>query len=244
MLSLALGFVAYLLGGAVKGVTGLGLPLMTVPLLATLYEPRVALALMAVPVLVSNVWQAWRERRVAWTVARFWLLLLPMVVCAFAAADTISELGPRTGSLVFGIIVILFCASQLLPARISIPARAERWLSPAVGAVAGVIGGVSNFFGPPLVMYLVALRLPKDAFVGTVAVLFIAGGTPLYLALAVNGVLTLPVAAASAVGVLPVLAGVELGRRVRDRIPQETFHRVLIGLLLVIGLNLIRRGLL
>ena len=42
---------------------------------------------------------------------------------------------------------------------------------------------------------------------------------------------------------VPVFGGMALGRRLRDRVPQEIFRRIIMGLLVVIGLNLLRRGL-
>ena len=108
---------------------------------------------------------------------------------------------------------------------------------------AGFLGGLSNLFGPVIVMFLVALGLPKDEFVSAVALLFLIGSTTLYLTLIVNGLLAADEAATSFAAALPTLAGVALGQRLRDHIPQETFNRILLVLLFVIGLNLIRRGL-
>lgn len=137
-----------------------------------------------------------------------------------------------------------FVASQAFPIRPAVRPRLEAWLMPPVGLVAGFLGGLSNLFGPVLVMFLVSLRLPKDEFVQAIAFLFVVGGTALYLTLIANGLLTLDKAATSLLAALPALAGVWLGQRLRGGIRQETFNRFLLVLLFIIGLNLFRRGLL
>ena len=49
---------AFLLAGFVKGVIGLGLPTVSIGLLGLLMTPAQAAAILVVPSLVTNVWQA------------------------------------------------------------------------------------------------------------------------------------------------------------------------------------------
>ena len=246
--TLALGLLTFLAAGAVKGTLGIGLPLVAVPLLATVLDLPTAVALMVVPVLTSNIIQALQGKRKIETLRRFFPLLLTLVPGAIIAAQFLSSVDLRTGSLVLGIIVVLFSLSlslsQLVPVRFEINKRQERYLNPAVGLVAGFLGGLSNLFGPPLIMYLVALKLEKDAFVTTIGLLFVVASATLYTTLAAVGVLTFDNAVGSLVAAIPVMAGVFIGTRLRSRIPQKTFERVLMVVLILVGLNLIRRALL
>lgn len=242
-LTIALGTLAFVAGGAVKGVLGVGLPLVTVPFLATVFDPPTALALMAVPAISSNLWQTFHGHHHGRALRRFWVLLVFVVAFTAVAAHFVVRIDVRTGSLVLGAIVIAFCLADFVPRGFTVPAAAERWLNPAVGTVAGLLGGVSNFYGPPIAIYLVALRLSKDEFVATTAICFIAGGVPLYASLAANGVLTVEALAASALAALPVLLGMGAGMGLRRRISQAIFQRLLVATLLVVGLNLVRRGL-
>ncbi len=241
--TLALGILTFLAAGTVKGTLGIGLPLVAVPLLATVLDLPTAIALMIVPVLTSNVLQALQGKQKAATLKRFWPLLVTMIPCTIVAAQFVSSIDLRTGSMVLGIIVVLFSLSQLIRVRLPIASQQERWLNPAIGAVAGFLGGVSNLFGPPLIMYLVALRMEKDAFVTTIGLLFIVASTTLYTTLAFVGVITIENATASLIAALPVMLGVFVGTRLRNRIDQKVFERILLVVLVLIGLNLIRRAL-
>lgn len=237
-----LGLLAFLGAGTVKGTLGIGLPLVAVPLLATMLDLPTAVALMVVPVLVSNLMQALQGRKKMATLRRFWPMFVTLIPCTLVAAQFLSIVDLRTGSLVLGAIVVLFSLSQFVRFRARVGRRAEHWLNPVVGAISGLLGGLSNLFGPPIVIYLVALRLEKDDFVTTVGLLFLISSATLYATLAANGVLTPQNALVSLLAALPVMAGVWLGGRIRSRVAQKTFERVLLVVLVAIGLNLIRRG--
>ncbi len=241
--TLVLGGLAFFAGGAVKGVMGIGLPLILVPLLATVFDLPTAVALMVVPVMSTNLLQAYQGGNHRATLRRFWPLLLPMVGTTVVAAQFLADIDVSTGALILGLIVVAFVASQVFPVRPTVTPRLEPWLKVPVGAAAGILGGLSNLFGPVLVMFLVSLRLPKDEFVASVASLFLFGGTTLYITLVANGLLTLDEATASIVAAVPAVAGVGVGQKLRRHVRQETFNNLLLALLFLIALNLIRRGL-
>jgi hypothetical protein len=143
---------------------------------------------------------------------------------------------------VLGVIVVLFSLFQLIRFDFEINKTQERYLNPIVGLVAGFLGGLSNLFGPPLIMYLVALKLEKDDFVTTIGLLFVIAATTFYTTLATVGILSLENATGSLFAAIPVMAGVFIGTRLRKRIHQKAFERVLMVVLIFVGLNLIRRG--
>jgi len=241
-LTLVFGGLAFFAGGAVKGVMGIGLPLILVPLLATVFDLPTAVAVMVVPVMATNLLQAYQGGNYGAALRRFWPLLLPMTGTTIVAAQFLAEIDVGTGALVLGLIVVAFVASQTFPVRPTVSPRLEPWLKVPVGAAAGFLGGLSNLFGPILVMFLVSLRLPKDEFVSSVAFLFLFGGTTLYITLAANGILSLDEATTSIAAGVPALAGVWMGQKLRTRVRQETFNKLLLLLLFLIALNLIRRG--
>lgn len=240
--ALAIGAAAVFAGGTVKGVLGIGLPLVAVPVLASAMDPKVAVAMMTVPVLSSNVWLVARGSRLRATVQRFWPLILTLAGFTLLSAQLFVEIDAATASFLLGLAVLGFCAMQLFPIKAAVSRRAERWLGPGIGAVSGLMGGISNFFGPPVIAYLIALRLDKDTFVAAVTLFFIVGGVPLYGSLAWHGVLNDNVLVASSIAAIVALAGVAFGVKLRRFVRQETFERFLIGGLFLIGLNLIWRG--
>ncbi|MBT3359468.1 MAG: sulfite exporter TauE/SafE family protein [Rhodospirillales bacterium] len=236
-------FATFFAAGAVKGVVGVGLPMISVPIITSITgSPTLAIALASVPILLSNGWQAVQGGHHMECVRRFWPLLLALIGGTALGVQVLVSIDPRIVARILGIILVAFIAVQFFPSSLRIPASAERGISIGIGIVAGILGGLSSLFGPLLVMLMVALRLPKDLFVSAVALLFFTGMVPLFLGLVAHGILGTDELIASVASALPVLAGLALGRSVRNRISQTTFEKVLYAVLVLIGLNLIRRS--
>ena len=231
-----------LLAGLVKGVIGIGLPLITIPALSFFVGVPQAIAIMSLPILVTNGYQAFASRELACVGRRFWPLLLALLAGVVLGTSLLVTLNERSLYAILGVTVIAFGLLNLSNPSFHLRARGELWLGPPVGFGAGVLGGLSNFFGPPIVLYLVALKLPRETFVAAVGLAFFVGSIPLYGLLVSFGIYGWGEAMASTVALLPVLLGVKLGERLRRRVPQELFRRLVLGLLLVIGLNLLRRA--
>ncbi len=241
---LAIGAVAFFVGGSVKGAFGFGLPLVAVPLLASVTAPATAVSLMFIPVLVANIWQAFQGGYYTGALRRFWPFLLALTVATVLAVQFVATVDPKIVTTTLAAIIIFFAVFQLRSPRFDISPRSEKWLTPSVGIVAGIVGGISGLFGLPLVIYLVSLKLPKDEFVATASFCNLVASLPLFAALAWHGFLDGETAIASGVGAVIAWLGVLAGTWSRSRIPQETFRKILLYLLIVVGLNLLRRAVL
>ncbi|WP_119166289.1 sulfite exporter TauE/SafE family protein [Algihabitans albus] len=241
--TLAWCFAALLLGGTVKGTIGIGLPLVSVPLLAMQLPVPTAIAVLGLPVLISNLVQMNVGGGLRPAVARFWPLLAALVCGILIGAHLLAAIDERRLSLFLGCLVIVFALLNLVGGRLTIPLSAERWIGPPLGFAAGVLGGLSSFFGPPVVMYFVALKMPKTSFVSAIALIYFAGTLPLYAAMAWLSLFGLPEVALSALALLPVGVGLWIGQHLRQRLPQDLFSRLVLVLLTVIGATLIWRAL-
>lgn len=240
--ALAFIFCAFLVAGTVKGVIGAGLPMVAVPTIAMVLDPALAVSILIIPVVVSNVWQGVQGGHYRDAFRRFWPFLLCLFLFVFAGAQVLATADPQAMSLVMGVVVIVICAVQLLLGRITIPQKTQRWLNPVAGAVCGIFGGVAGMLAMTI-LYSVALRLPKDLLISLLALIALCGTTPLYLSLILNDVLGWREVGLSALGLVPVLTGMVAGKWIRDRISQDSFERILFVALVLIGLNLIRKGL-
>ena len=235
--------LAFFAGGVSKGVIGLGMPLIVIPTVASVINPVTAIALIAVPSISSNIWQVWHTGYHRQTLARFWTFIVAVAITITLAAFVLVRTDTQAAALAMGIVVLLFTAARSMSFNWRTSPEAERWLSPAVGAFCGFVGGVTGIFSPPLSMYIVSLRLPKEEFIAAMAMLLLCGAIPLFGTLAANGVLTVDILVASTLGAIPAMIGVMVGTRLRNRISQTVFERALLVVLFLIGLNLLRRGL-
>lgn len=234
--------LAFLLGGALKGIVGVGMPLVGISLLSLVLDPRLVLALLAIPILVTNLWQAFNTGLPWHNVVRFWPLILLFGIGTWAGAQLIVQINTALLLGILGMVVVVFCSLSLLNPRFYLPPRHERWAGPAVGIGAGILNGISTVNGPPLAMYLVSLRLEKDAFVAAYGLICVCGAVPLVLSYAAVGILGVQEAKWSLLALIPVMGGLWFGQWVRSYINPVLFRKMLLIVLILLGLNLIRRA--
>lgn len=240
--ALALAVLAFLAGGLVKGTLGIGLPLVALPLLSLGWPPTTAIAMLAVPVLGSNLWQTWDSGLSRAGLLRFWPL---MVVLPFATAITVLltlDLPEATLRRGVAATVLLTVALNAMPLRLNVPPRQERWWSAVVGVLSGAMGGVSSLTGPLIISYLMSLRLPRDVFVGTISAIYLCSAAPLYGTIALQGRLGLRELLWSLAALVPMSLGLSLGKRVRGRLSEQWFRRVLLAFLSLLALMLMLKS--
>ncbi len=236
---LALGLIA---GGVTKGFAGSGLPTVSVASMALVIDAPAAVALMPIPLLIANARQAFRGGYMLGAVRRFWPLLVSLPFGAVIGVKILTGVDPLTVTGIIGAIVVVFALLSQFHFDWRLSPRRDRQLQPLVGLSAGLIGGISTIFAPPIVMHMMSLRLPKDEFVGTVGLAYLAGLVPMTLALVAFGRLGQTEALWGTAALVPVFAGMFLGEWLRGRVSEVLFRRAILILLLLSGLNLIRQA--
>lgn len=235
---------ALLCGGLIKGALGVGTPLLTVPLMALVLPPQIAVALMAVPVVVANVWQASSAREPLRVVGRFWPAFACLLVGTVIGVKILAIIDDRLLLLLVGIAVIAFTLVQGSSYKLEIAPSFEKPAGAAFGLASGLIGGISSMFGPMLIIYLVSLRnFTKSEFVASISFLYVGAVVPWLLTLIFFGILVDGLLLASIVASVPIGIGMLLGQRVRRRISEHYFHRLVLAVLLVSGGTMIWRAL-
>ncbi|MEM7743869.1 MAG: sulfite exporter TauE/SafE family protein [Pseudomonadota bacterium] len=243
MLALIAG--VFLLAGVIKGTVGIGLPTASVGMMSQVMDPRMAIALVVFPSLLSNAWQIWRSGMVAETIRRFWVYLVCLIsVIAVVSLTLTATIRTDVLLLVLGGVIILFSVSSLAWAPPFLPERFDRAGQVVSGVASGALGGLTAIWAPPMVTYLMARRVQKDAFVAATGVMIFAGTIPLIGGLWSNGVITGPTAGLSILMTIPALAGFTVGERLRRRLDADRFRTVVLVIFLIMGLNLIRRAML
>lgn len=239
---LALIAAAFFVGGLVKGTVGMGLPMIAIPIISTVLDPRSAIAAMILPIMGANFLQAKTGGRLVETAISYRALLLPMLVGSTVGTLLLTSIPIAHATILLGGLVSVFAVSTLAGWRPTLPSGVDRRLRPIVGLVTGLVGGMSSLLAPTVVPYLFTLNLDKGAFVRTMGVIFLIGEIPLFTGLAASGFAPPWVWALSAAGWAVVGVAMAMGNRLRDHIPQSRFMSLVGVMLLVIGLNMIRRA--
>ncbi|CUH86856.1 Sulfite exporter TauE/SafE [Phaeobacter sp. CECT 5382] len=241
---LSIAFAVALLAGTVKGMVGFALPMILVSGLSLFISPELALAGLILPTLVTNWMQALRQGAGAAfaSLKRFRIFLLAGLVFLLASAQMVRVLPQQVMFLVIGIPVTVFVLLQLFGVALTLAKPTPR-TEILVGAFAGLIGGVSGVWGPPTVAYLTALGTEKSEQIRVQGVIYGMGAVALLVAHVGSGVVRAETLPFSIALVLPAVIGMWIGGKLHDRIDQSVFKRATLIVLLLAGVNLLRRGL-
>lgn len=229
---------------AVKGALGFGFPLIAVPISANLIGARTAVILIAVSVVFGNFVILLRGGGRVQDIRRFAGLLVGVIIGTVIGALLLDRLDPSTLALIVGITSLLFATLGLLNINPEISPRAQSYTGPSVGLASGIMGGTTGIFAPLIAAYMHSLRLDKREFVYWLTVSFLVGGAVQTLSYYRLGLYSGTILLYAAVTFIPIIIGTQVGFLIQDRLPAETFRRLVLLLVLASGLNLIIRQLL
>jgi uncharacterized membrane protein YfcA len=233
---------AFLIAGAVKGVIGLGLPTVSLGLLTAALDLRTAMALLIVPSFVTNLWQAASGGNARPILARLWPFLVAATATVWLGALALTRVDASLLSGLLGALLALYAAVSLAGVRLAIPARREAWAGPLFGTVNGILTGMTGSFVVPGVMYLQSIGLPRDRLVQAMGMLFTASTVALAAALRGSDLLGAQLGLISAGAVIPAVAGMLAGQRLRRRLSEEKFRRTFFVAVLALGAAIIARA--
>lgn len=240
VLALAITF----LGGFVKGAVGFALPLIIISGLGAIFPPQIALAGLILPTVATNSWQAFRQglRGARASILGHWPFICIGLGVMAISAQVVLALPQWLFLAAIGIPITLYSATQLMGWQLRVAPDRRGLATVLFGAIGGVMGGLSAIWGPPTVAYLTSLDVEKREHVRVQGMVYFLGSIALLVSHLRSGVLDSETLPFSALLVLPALAGMWVGQRIHDRMDRTQFLRATLVVLLVAGVNLVRRA--
>jgi len=229
----------FLIAGTVKGVIGLGLPIVSLALLTVAIGLPEAMSLLLVPSFVTNFWQAIVGGNGKVVLRRIWVFLFAATVTVWIGAAALSRVDLDLLSALLGMLLIIYSSINLSGYRLALTPRQEVWLAPLVGLVNGLFTGMTGSFAVPGVMFLQAIGLPRDMLIQAMGMLFTISTVALAVALHGNNFLTVELGTLSTAALLPAVIGMVIGQRIRKKLSEQMFLRVFFISLFCLGAYII-----
>jgi len=236
---LAIVALALFVGGAAKGVVGFGIQIVSLAVLTLALDLLTAMAVLLIPTIATNVWQAGVGVHGRALLRRLWSFLLAVALAVFAGALALTRVELPLLTAMLGVVTLAYSLAGLAGFRLRLPAGAEPWLAPLFGAVNGLITGMTGASVIPGTLYLQALDFSRDRLVQAMGLLYLVSAAALALAMQVNGLLNVELGVLSLSAVLPAIAGMIAGQRIRRAISETWFRRIFYLALLGLGLRLL-----
>ena len=230
--------LAVLAGGLVKGTLGFGMPMVALPIIAFIIPPTTAMILLCAPIFLTNFLQI--KFREGVSSYRFLPMFLCLIIGLIIGARLILEIDVKTITQIIAVSIIFAALVNCFGIKIkNINKNHENTITSLIGFGSGILGGLSTFYGPPMLAYLVAVDLPKEKFVRTVSTMYFIGSFPLYGSLIYYGFATKEDLIFSLILIIPAFIAQQLGTKIRDKFNQKQFRICILITLIILGFSLL-----
>jgi uncharacterized membrane protein YfcA len=227
--------------GLAKGTSGMGLPLIATPILAGVFGPRLAVAIVTIPILASNsllLIQGFRKRDLLRGIAP---LFAASAIGTAIGTLLLASLDQRTFAILITLMVVVFLArgDRLLgddPAALR-----ARVLGPFICFVGGVLQGTTSIASPLVGSYFHTRRLDAADFVFTLAAIFEVNAIVQVIGYSAQGLFTPEVVALGLLGLVPTLLALAVGIALRGRLDPRRFRQFIVILIVLSVANLLWR---
>ncbi|MCU0647645.1 MAG: sulfite exporter TauE/SafE family protein [Gemmatimonadaceae bacterium] len=234
--------IAFFLAGGVKGIIGMGLPAIALAILTLQLPPATAAAVLVMPSLATNVWQAVDGGSLGPIARRLAPMLVGLCVGTAFGIPILTGSSSATVLALLGALFAIYGLAGVSRVRLHVPATSERWLAPLIGVATGGLTGATGVFMIPSVPYIGALGLDRTSVLQAMGLSFSVSTAALGVALALRGAFTMHDAMLSVAALVPTAIGMVLGRRVRHRLSEPTFRRWFFVSIIALGGHMVWRA--
>jgi len=226
-------------GALIKGMTGLGLPLIAVPAIATFTSVEEAVILMIIPTLGSNLWLVVSHRRFGSLIRAH----LPFLVAGFAGGIlgtfALVAIDDRWLKLMLAAWLALYLLQFVFGNFLRSVFHAKGAAAAAVGLTAGSIQGATGVSAHIVAPYFHGRQLSPEAYAFLIACAFLSCSCAQLVTAMSTALFTTERLLLGTIALLPTLALTRLGIVFAGRLSASVFQKLLIAIFLVMEIKLV-----
>ena len=232
-------FTAFALGGILKGATGAGAPIITIPVIAAFYDVRIAVIIMVIPNLLTNIGQLYQFRKTILPSFFTVSFALGGGIGAFLGTILLVSLPIKILTLSVAIIVIIYILLKIaVPSWKLVYGKAKKLVF-IMGAGGGILQGSAGLSAPISITFLNSMKLERNQFIPTISVYFGVMSIFQMPTLYYYDFLNIEIIIVSIMSTIVLMCFMPLGSWIAKSISKETFDKVTLILLGFIALRII-----
>ena len=231
--------VAFSLGGILKGATGAGAPIITIPVIAAFYDVRIAVIIMVIPNLLTNIGQLYQFRKTI--LPKFFTLSFAIGggIGAFLGTILLVNLSIKFLTLSVAFIVIVYILLKLLVPSWKLTYEKAKKLVFLMGSLGGILQGTAGLSAPISITFLNSMKLERNQFIPTISVYFGVMSIFQMPTLYYYNFLNLEIILISCISTLVLLLFMPLGSWIAKSVSKESFDKITLILLGFIAFRII-----
>jgi len=229
-----------LAANVVFSISGFGLTLIAIPLLAHLFPIKFVIPMVVLLDVVASLRQATKLRGGVYQAEL--LALLPFMLAGMVAGAFLLVRLPAD-ILLAGLGVFVLAYGVYYTLRRDSVFRLARWTVVPIGLFAGTTSAVFGVGAPLYIMYLTGRGATPDHIRATMPVIFSFTTVGRILLFTATGLFTGEILLTAAALVPMMLLGLYIGNRLHVNLARATMVRIIGGLLVLSGISLLFRAL-
>ncbi len=231
--------VAFSLGGILKGATGAGAPIITIPVIAAFYDVRIAVIIMVIPNLLTNIGQLYQFRKTI--LPKFFTLSFAIGggIGAFLGTILLANLSIKILTLSVAFIVIVYILLKLLVPSWKLTYEKAKKLVFLMGSLGGILQGTAGLSAPISITFLNSMKLERNQFIPTISVYFGVMSIFQMPTLYYYNFLNLEIVLVSCISTLVLLSFMPIGSWIAKSVSKESFDKITLILLGFIAFRII-----
>src|SRR4051794_19472021 len=224
-----------IVAGLLKGMIGVGMPVIALPLLSLVIDVKSAAMLLSMPLILSNLPQALEGGKTARCLLQLLPVLLGMIPGLFLGVRILLALEASMAEMTAGLVLIGVGGLTLLAPQVQLHPRLVAPAGIIAGFLGGILGGLAAMAGPLVFVFLLAKGLRGQAFTKEASLYLVVSAGVLALLLTASPAFDWRDIAVSTAALIPVVLGMVVGQRLRDRIAPETFKTLVLIAVMAAG---------
>ena len=230
---------AFALGGTLKGATGAGAPIITIPVIAAFYDVRIAVIIMVIPNLLTNISQIYQFRKTILPLFFTFSFALGGGIGAFIGTMLLINLPIKILTLAVAFIVIIYIILKIVVPSWKLTYKKATKLVFIMGTGGGVLQGSAGLSAPISITFLNSMKLERKQFIPTISVYFGIMSIFQFPTLYYYNFFNLEITLLSVFSTVILICFMPLGSWFAKNMSKEVFDKIILILLSFIALRII-----
>ncbi len=232
-------FAALSVGAFSKGLTGIGLPTITIPVLSGFVGVEHAVVVTTIPVAFSNIQIIWTWRARWKEIPNPWPALVAAAVGTSGGVWVLANFDDHTLTIIIICWIAFYLTTVLFNIKLRTDGKAIRFMSPVLGLAAGVFQGATGMSGPFIATWAHGWGFLKETYVFATSLMFLSISVSHVAGVSVAGLYDQERLIQGLLAIIPVLICIPFGMRMTQRVSPKLFNRVIICVIAAMEVKLI-----
>lgn len=223
----------------VQGSIGFGFPLISTPLLAMITDLKTAILYVAIPTLLINIISIFSEGNFLQAIKRFYPIALIAMIGSAIGTQILVYSNSDFFKLLLAISIFFYLFIRNFKFEMKWVNKKPRLSIGIFGFVSGMLGGLANGMSPVLIIYSLESKHSKKEVIQSSNLCFLFGKIAQVMIFMINGEFTKEVLNISMLSLMVVFVAVIIGIKIRNKIPQDNYNKIIKVFLFLLAITLV-----